>query len=253
MSVDQTRFRTALLDAARAVPRGLHDGAGRPAGRRFSVYRNNVAASLTEALEETFPVIRKLIGTENFRAVSGVFLRAHPPKSPVLSQYGADFPGFLNGFPPLSHLRYLADVARLELALIRAYHAADSTPADPAILQSLPPEALAETRFALAPALDILRAPWPIHAIWRFNTAPGAPKPSTGGEDVLIIRPEFDPEPVRLAPGAAEFITGLSEGASLGTAHDRASKANPDFDLTACLSMLLSSNAITEIHPGAPS
>ncbi|MBU3000675.1 putative DNA-binding domain-containing protein [Roseovarius nubinhibens] len=254
MSVDQTRFRTALLDSAAAVPAGLSDGTGRPAGGRFSVYRNNVAVSLTEALEDSFPVILKLLGEENFRAIMGVFLRAHPPKSPVLARYGADLPAFLEAFPPLAHLPYLADVARLELALIRAYHAADSHPADASILQSLSPDALLQTRFTLAPALELLRSPWPVHAIWRFNSEEAAPKPSPGAQDVLIIRPDFDPEPVLLPPGAAPFIAALREGQPLGPAHDAASEAaseaQAEFDLTQCLSLLLSAKAITDIHSG---
>ena len=52
MTVSQLDFRTAMLDAAVDVPDGLIDANGNPAGQRFSVYRNNVAVSLTEALIE---------------------------------------------------------------------------------------------------------------------------------------------------------------------------------------------------------
>ena len=44
-------FKTALFDPAVMPPAGLSDPAGRPAGKRFDIYRNNVVVSLTEALE----------------------------------------------------------------------------------------------------------------------------------------------------------------------------------------------------------
>ena len=62
MTVGQESFTEALLTPEHPVPDGLIDPAGRPAGKRFDVYRNNVAVSLTGALETAFPVIRKLVG-----------------------------------------------------------------------------------------------------------------------------------------------------------------------------------------------
>ena len=81
-------FARALLDPEAEVPWGLTDPEGRPAPKRFSVYRNNVASSLTRALEAAFPTVRKLVGDEFFAAMAGVFLRAHPPQSRMLMLYG---------------------------------------------------------------------------------------------------------------------------------------------------------------------
>jgi len=246
MGVTQQSFHAALLDSARPAPEGLTDGHGRPAGRRFSVYRNNVAVSLTEALEVSFPCIRRLIGEENFKQLAGLFLRQHPPETPMLMEYGVAFPGFLEEFKPLAHLGYLPDVARLEQALRLTYHAADSAPADARVLQSLPPDALAATRLLLAPAVRLIRSPWPVHAIWAFNLEDG-PKPQPGAQNVLITRPEFDPRMTPVDDGAAAFVEALQEGAALGAADERARGAAPAFDLSAALALLLSSGAITDI------
>lgn len=249
MSVNQTTFRAALMDSAQPVPAGLSDGQGRPAGARFSVYRNNVAVSLTEALEVSFPAIRKLIGDENFRGLMGIFLRQHPPSAPMISQYGAALPAFLEAFEPLAHLGYLPDVARLEQALRESYHAADTDPIDPAILQSLAPDALMGATLTLAPTVRLIRSHWPVHEIWAFNMEPGAPKPSGGAQNVLVTRPEFDPIAAPLAPGGGTFIAAIAAGQTFGAAFDAASSAT-DFDLTPTLSALIAGRAITQIRPG---
>lgn len=240
----QSAFRAALLDAAQPVPQGLTDGAGQPAGRRYAVYRNNVAVSLRDALETGFPVIAKLLGSENFHNIAGIYLRSDPPTSPLMMHYGAGFPDFLESFPPLAKLGYLADVARVELALRASYHAADSTPADASILQTLDEDALLATRLSLAPSLRLIRSQWPVYGIWTFNTHPGAPKPSPKPEDALILRAEFDPIPHLLPQGGAAFVTALQAGDPLGAAIDA---GGDGFDPGGTLSLLLGNGAITDI------
>ena len=247
MEVDQTTFREALLDPSLNRPEGLADGKGNAAGRRFDVYRNNVAVSLTEALETAFPVIQKLVGPENFKLLAGAFLRQHPPSSPLMMFYGAEMPDFLANFDPTKTTGYLPDVARLELALRESYHAEDSQPIDPSQLQQLAPDALTATRMVLAPSLKVVRSDWPVFAIWRFNMEAGAPKPEMSAEDVAVMRPDLDPHPVLLPPAGGAFIQALQAGHTFGEAMDIAATENQDFDLTGLLTILIENEAITKL------
>lgn len=251
MNVTQDQFHTALLDASRPVPQGLLDARSAPAGRRFSVYRNNVAVSLTEAMHEAFPVIAKLLGAQNMDGLAGIFLRRHPPSTPLMMHYGEAFPDFLAGMEQLAHLGYLPDVARLELALRRAYHAADSTPIAPEEL-AVAPEALMGARLGFAPATQVVQSPWPIHAIWRFNTEEGAPPPEAAAQNVLIVRPEFDPVPHLLPEGGAEWITAMKRGDTIGAAHEAVTARVPQFDLGATLALLLQGGAVTSLNTERP-
>ena len=97
----QSAFVASLLDQAAPLPAGVVDPQGRPAPKRFSVYRNNVAAGLTRAMEASFPTVRKLVGPQFFAAMAVEFALQHPPKSQLLMQYGDEFAGFLETFPPV--------------------------------------------------------------------------------------------------------------------------------------------------------
>lgn len=243
--MSQTDFRAALLNPDLPVPKGLVDPQGRAAGRRFSVYRNNVTASLTEALRQAFPVVGALVGEEFFTAMAIEHLRAHPPLSPLMMFYGEDMPAFLAAFAPVQHLRYLPDIARLELALRYSYHAADATPLPPEAMQ-IAPDVLMGSTLRFSPALRLVRSDWPIHSIWMANTGSAAPPKAVVAEDVLILRRDFDPDPVLLPTGAAGFLAALLDGQTFGAALD----ATTPFDLTATLGIMISGGAIIGMSAG---
>ncbi|MBR9819902.1 MAG: DUF2063 domain-containing protein [Rhodobacteraceae bacterium] len=243
----QLDFRAAMLRPEAPVPEGLGDGRGGPAGRRFSVYRNNVAVGLTEAVLEGFPTLRALLGDENLRGVAAPFLRAHPPSSPLMFRYGAALPGFLKGFAPLAHLGYLPDVARLDLCLRASYHAADATPLDPARLSALPPEDLGRARLRLAPPVRILRSDWPLWQIWQLAHHDGPP-PQPVAQDILITRPGYDPRPYLLPAGGAGFLEALGQGQSAEMASEAALAEAPGADLAAILGLLLQSGALMSLE-----
>lgn len=247
MTVKQSDFANAIFDAGLSVPDGLINPDGAPAAKRFSVYRNNVAVSLSEALEVTFPVIRTLVGDEFFKAMAGVFLRQHAPNCPVLMYYGAEMPAFLEGFQPVEHLGYLPDVARIELALCRSYHAADTSPIEPQALQKIAPDALTAARLQLAPSVHLIRSSWPAASLFHANSTPNAPAPVMQAEDVLITRPEFDPQVIALPAGGGAFVNALLIGAPLGEALQAATASSGDFDFTAVLGLLLADGAITKV------
>jgi hypothetical protein len=238
----QSSFGAALLDPEAPPPPGLTDAQGRPAGRRFDVYRNNVAASLGDALATGFPVISKLLGEEFFRAMAGVFLRAHPPGDPRLQLWGAKFPGFLARFDPVAHLPYLPDMARLELGLRQSYHAADATPLpiagrDPAEVLALRPR--------LAPATLILRSRFPVLTIWQKNTGRPDLRITWRPQDVLIARRGFDPELHLLPKGGHTLARHLKGRLTLAEAVTATQAIDPDVDASAILTLILSSGALT--------
>ncbi len=242
----QQDFAAALLDPARAAPRGLVGPDGLPSPRRFAVYRNNVVAGLIETLKENYPAVHRIVGDEFFRAMAGPFVTANPPRSPIMLDYGAGFPEFIDGFEPVAALPYLADVARIERAWIEAYHAADAEPLGADDLLAIDQSRLAEITLTLHPSLRVTQSRLPALTIWRMNIAGGEPAAvdlEASGEDTLVVRPGAEVVVRRLPMGVAALVTALSAGESVVAATIAALKVTPGFDLQTVLAGLIESGA----------
>ena len=243
MITTQTQFRTALLDPSAPAPDGLQNPDGVAATKRFDVYRNNVAVSLSDALETAFPVVRKLVGDDFFRAMAGVYLRAHPPTSPVMMFYGEEMPAFLDGFEPAKTVPYLPDMARLELALRHSYHAADSPPIAADALGQIAPDALPNVTFTFAPSVHLIPSRYPLHSIWAANTHGG--EIAKVAQSALVTRPEFDPIVDPLTPEQSTVTSALMASETLG---DALRHGGAGFDFSALLGVLLTRNALISIN-----
>ncbi|MGD9922348.1 MAG: DUF2063 domain-containing protein [Pseudorhodoplanes sp.] len=247
LAAAQTEFARALLDSECAVPQALTAHTARHPEKRFAVYRNNVVAGLVNALRSKFPATSRIVGDEFFAAMARVFVTAHPPRSKILHTYGDDFGDFIAAFDPAAEMPYLADVARLEAARTRAYHAADAASLGPENFSQLDPDRLGALRFTLHPSLQIVRSRYPAVTIWAMN----AGEMDLGAvdfdirEDALVLRPDLAVTVRTVPPGAAEFFAALSSGTTLSGAATSSLSDEPRFDLTAGLACLIGSGAVT--------
>lgn len=250
----QRDFAWAVLNTEVGVPAPLVGKSGRAQSsksvtRRFGVYRNNVYASLSDALASRFPVTARLVGEEFFQAMARVYVGCEPPRSAVLLRYGASFADFVAQFSPAGAVPYLADVARLEWAWHAAYHSADAAPMTLAELTETAPN-VEEATLSLHPSLAVLRAPFPVVTIWQIAGREREDKPAqlpAGGEDALVVRPKLDVEVRRLPEGGAVFVLALQGGATLQEAASSAMQDAPAFDLKANLAGLITSGAIVGV------
>lgn len=207
--------------------------------QRLQIYRNHVRISLREALAATFPVVQRLVGEAYFATAARHFILVHPPANPVLAEYGAAFPAFLETTPNAP--AYLADVARLEWALNVAFHAPDAAALEARHLAGLAPQAYAALRLVPLPSVTILASPHPIQAIWRANQpdADGAVD-ATDGQAVLVWRAADGDAACRaLPPGEVGFLQALLAHQAFAEAAGTALGVDPSFDLAAAISALL--------------
>ncbi len=246
MQTWQSDFARALRNPDLAVPRGVTAHSSDMPQERLAIYRNNVIVGLVSALEARFPATRKIAGEDFFKGAAKLFAVTQPPRSPLMMFYGDAFPAFLADFEPAREVPYLADVARLESARTRAYHAAGALPLMPAALSGVALDTLAGSCFTLHPSVEIVASDYPIVTIWAMNSGEIDLAPITDwrGEDALVSRPGFDVEVRRLSPGVKTFLQNLAARNPLGEAAAAALAANPRFDLAANLAALFAGLAI---------
>src|SRR5208283_885939 len=248
-------FSAALLEPDRETPALVSGPAGKAAAKRYNVYRNNVTVSLIDALAAVYPAVQRITGVEFFRAMARFHIRETPPTSPLLFEYGRDFPAFIEAYDYAQGMPWLADTARIERAWLDAYHAADAAPLAPSDLASVPPERVADLVFTSHPATRVLRSRYAAVTIFAANRAaePVEEIDASEPEDALITRPEFDIVVRRLAPGHAEFLSALLAGRPLGEAAGAALEAHPEFDISAGVATLIESGACVSASPGESS
>jgi hypothetical protein len=245
---DTAEFSAGLLNPEHPVPL-LVKG---QIARRYAVYRNNVTVGLVRALEANFPVVRRLLGEDYFAGFARDFAQGQPPQSPLMFQYGAEFPEALLRADDLINYPYLSDVARLEIMWRESYHAIDANPLEVDALASINPEILFDCCLEAHPATRLIQSAFAIHAIFSAN------RPGAGGQIsdpalsqcVLVTRPLYDVGVYELTPEQFAFFHALMDGRCLGEAVDCAATIEPNFDLSGTLALLLQSGAFHSLRAG---
>lgn len=255
----QTLLADALLEPSIPCPKGIQAWNGSDADRRLAVHRNNTIASLTDALADAHPVTQQLVGMDFFRAMAQVFVRRSPPRSPVLALYGDGFADFVAGFEPAQALPYLADVARLEMARLRACHAADAHVLTlPELGQALQRATqVDELRLRCHPSLSVVQAEHAAVSLWVAHQSEAGLAQLQHidvhqAESAWVLRQGLHVLVLRATPGMAAFAGALLENCALAEAAAHAVRAETRFDLIDTLRLLQRHGALTALELPRP-
>lgn len=226
-------------------------GNGLEATQRLAIYRNNTQLGLIEALRDGYPVVNKLVGIEFFNCLARNYLRRHPPKPGCLLFFGGDFADFIAEFQAAEGLPYLPDVARLEWSWHKAFHEADASALDGAVLARVDPDTYDKLGFTLHPSTRFLTSNFPVLKIWQTNQENyvGDDRISLdeGGCHLLVYRPELEVNILSLSPSEYLFLSLLDLKLTLSQAIEQVLMKEPHFDVQAILQRGLLSGIFTDI------
>lgn len=244
---DYQHFAQALCDPAMPPPPGLRARPDADLEDRFAIYRNNVHASLINALAERYPVVAALVGEDFFRAMARSYVLSHKPTSAVLTYYGNDLPDYIDSYEPAATLPFLGDVARLEREWSLSWAAADEPVADRSSLAEYSVSQLATARIRPHAAAFLLRSAWPVADLWQAHQQGEVDLSAIQWhpQDVLITRPDAQIQLQSLHAGAATIARALLDGRSIA----EAAASSETTDMGVSLALFIDSGMIAEILP----
>lgn len=249
----QMLVRALLGDARAAVVEGWLSGEASRKRAGLLAYRANAGALAERALGATVPTVVQLLGEESFAGLARAFWQAHPPTDGDLANWGAELPAFIERDTQLASEPYLADVARVDLAVQQAERAADDAAA-PQGLERLAQDDPSHLRLRLRAGWWVLQSAHPVHAVWTAHRAEGsdrfAPVRQALADErrdaVRVRRDGWHAAVDLLAADTARFEHALLQGLSLGTALEG---AGPAFGFEPWLINALRLNAVAAVEP----
>lgn len=198
------------------------------------IYRHRVADILTHALEETYPLIVKLVGRDFFKVTAKEYIKHYPSRSSALFDYGAYFSDFLAEFEPLHDLIYLVEVAQFEWICHTLSSAANHPGMHKFQLDNITPEQYDQLHFTLHPASHLQRFYYPILQIIELckSGKNESVDVDAGGVNLLIARHEMDLTLIPLTHAEFTFLDMIIEGKSVGESLNTAMMIDKDFNLS---------------------
>jgi len=219
---------------------------------RLDVYRNTVAKGRVDALAGLYPTVERLVGPDWFRQAGLIFASEAPPSSPVLDLFGADFPGWLETFPPALDLPYLAAVARLDQAWSQAHRAPDALTLSGRVATETPAPRLFSSRASLHPSARLFWFDWTVPSIWIANRAELFDAAGVAWEaqpeGLLIVRHAQVVTWCRLSRAEWSFLRACQRGRTLGEAAQAAFAVDPQLNLAAMFAGLLETGALSTLQ-----
>ena len=163
----QRNFQQHLLAGDDAILESVVDAPPLAPAARVKVYRNAYRVRLLDSLQDTYPVLFKVLGDEVFEDLGAAFINAHPSVHRSIRWYGRELADFLAQRPPYAEQPILAEIARFEWTLSEVFDAADAAPVGREALQAIDPGSWDRIGFVFHPSLRLLDLTWNTVAVWQ--------------------------------------------------------------------------------------
>jgi len=215
-----------LSEAARAeldpsdVDRVVLPSTTLTAVERVGVYQGMYLLRMIEALEGDYPAVAHFLGEEKFAEVVTRYVAQHPSTSYTFNRLGERFPEFLKASRGIPRKSFVADLARLELAVTEVFDAPESAawPAD--AVATIPEDAWPGAVLKPIAAFRLGAYGYPVNAYLQSVKEENHDHPDVGRKAtfVAVWRKGFEVWRLDLSKPAYEFLGALAKGRPFGKA-----------------------------------
>ncbi len=156
---------------------------------RVDIYANMYFYRLLDAIKEDFPVTFGALGESEFHNLITGYLAEFQPGDPSINQASRHLAEFARRVEFHVRWPFLADLIRVERAMVEVFLGPDAEPLAAADLQATPQEEWPLIRMRSHPSLQILECEWRIDTMMRAFEAQGTPiGPHREPASILIWR-----------------------------------------------------------------
>jgi len=196
---------------------------------RLDVYRNAYYVRLQEALAHDFPALLAVMGDELFGRDMAVYLQAYPSTDPSIRYIGQ----YLSRWFIQNNKPELADLARLEWAVLKAFDASNAVSLTGEYLQSVLPEDWDQLRFTLNPSVTLLDVDSNVLKIWKaYNKKEPLPVvQSNNPASLIIFRSHNGPVAQSIPQPHHTLFEALAENMAFGMACENLARLEPNKDV----------------------
>lgn len=151
--------------------------------QRVEIYRAMYPLRCESVLADDYPALREALGDDEFIALTHAYAYAHPSHSFTMARFGDRFPDFIAASTNMPQRRraFLADLARLELAVSQVREAADAPVLSVDQINAIPSERWPTVRLQASSAVRFLSLSHPVNVTYEAFLA---------DEPLLPIRPQ---------------------------------------------------------------
>jgi hypothetical protein len=172
----QSSFQHALLEQDQDAVLSAISTSGRAAATtQFEVYSKAYRLRLKEVLEIDYPVLAAALGGAAFDKLANGYIEAHPSNGYSLRGFGVHLAAFLREQPVYGETPVLAELAKFEWELSKAFYAADDPVITTKIMSQIPPEAWPVLQLKFHPSVQLNDFTWNAPQLWKARKADMAP------------------------------------------------------------------------------